>query len=141
MIMRTEIQLTDESLLPVEQIPLGGRYAVRGYRENQFVRDMAVIASLESRIPIVRDTNWADYLQLAPFYDFGWAENKELDNPNPNQISSIGIGLRWGLTLPAPIRLNPSFEIYWGYPLRDVDTPGGDLQDDGWHFQFVVKAF
>src|SRR5262249_14480031 len=38
-IFRTDVQLSRDPLLTLEQISVGGRYSVRGYRENQFIRD------------------------------------------------------------------------------------------------------
>ncbi|MGD9973800.1 MAG: ShlB/FhaC/HecB family hemolysin secretion/activation protein, partial [Desulfatirhabdiaceae bacterium] len=37
-IFRTDVQLSNEPLLSLEQMAVGGRYSVRGYRENQMVR-------------------------------------------------------------------------------------------------------
>ena len=106
------------------------------------VRDQALITSLEARVPLIRDKGWTEYLQLAAFFDFGEAWNKSRDNPSPDNISSIGLGLRWaGFLMKTPFEIRPKFEIYWGHPLRNVDTPGGDLQDDGIHFQFVIQNF
>ena len=142
-IFKTDVQLANDPLLPLEQIPVGGRYSVRGYRENEFVRDNGFVTSLEARIPIVRDKPWADYLQLAPFVDFGMAWNTGQPTPDEDMLISTGIGLRWGLTLlqrPVPIR--PEFEIYWGYPLKDLERNGnGNLQDMGIHLRFVLAAF
>lgn len=142
LIFRTDLQLSNDSLLGLEQISVGGRYSVRGYRENQMVRDQGLITSIEARIPVVRDKGWTEYLQLATFFDFGAAWNKNRETPYPDNISSIGLGLRWaGFLMKTPFEIRPKFEIYWGYPLRDVETPGGDLQDDGIHFQFVIQNF
>ncbi|WP_300460421.1 ShlB/FhaC/HecB family hemolysin secretion/activation protein [Desulfobacula sp.] len=142
LIFRTDLQLSNDSLLGLEQIAVGGRYSVRGYRENQMVRDQALITSVEARVPLIRERGWTEYLQLAAFFDFGAAWNKFLTTPSPNNISSIGLGLRWaGILMKSPFEIRPKFEIYWGCPLRDVDTPGGNLQDHGIHFQFVVKNF
>ena len=140
-IFRLDVQLSSQPLLPLEQIAVGGRYSVRGYRENQLVRDNGLIVSLESRLPIVRNKPWADFIQLAPFVDFGRAWNTTLPTPDPKILASIGIGLRWAMTLTAPFLLQPQFEIYWGYALKKVDTTGGDLQDLGVHLQFVLAAF
>jgi hemolysin activation/secretion protein len=52
-IARSDVQLASQPLLPLEQIAVGGRYTVRGYLENQVVRDNAVLASVETRIPLV----------------------------------------------------------------------------------------
>jgi hemolysin activation/secretion protein len=140
-IFRLDVQLSSQPLLPLEQIAVGGRYSVRGYRENQLVRDNGLVVSLESRLPIVRNKPWADFIQLAPFVDFGKAWNTTLPTPEPKNLVSIGIGLRWAMTLTAPFLLRPQFEIYWGYALKEVETTGGDLQDLGLHLQFVLAAF
>ncbi len=140
LIFRTDVQLSDEPLLPLEQIAVGGRYSVRGYRENLMVRDNGLVTSLECRIPVIRDRKWADFIELAPFYDFGRAWNEDRRTPNPKDISSMGIGLRWALTLENPIRLKPRFEFYWGNAFRNADYAEYDLQDDGIHFQFVMES-
>jgi len=141
MIFRTDLQLANDPLLPLEQIAVGGRFSVRGYRENQMVRDNGLISSLEFRIPLIRDKSWADIVQLAPFVDFGRAWNKDISTPEPKDISSAGLGLRWEVTLPLPLQLKPQFEIYWGVPFRDIETSGGDLQDHGIHIQLTIAAF
>jgi len=143
MVFRTDVQLAAQSLLGVELISIGGRYTVRGYRENTMVRDNAVIASLESRIPLLRDRNWADYIQLVPFFDYGHGWNTDLPTPSLDTISSAGLGLRWAATFKhGSNELRPQFEIFWGYPFKDVDIPSDerDLQDDGIHFQLVFSA-
>ena len=142
-IFRSDLQFAHERLLVLEQMAVGGRYSVRGYRENTFVRDNAFVTSLEVRVPLVRNRRWADYLQLAPFVDYGraWATLPPVDKPL--DIASVGIGLRWALTIPAAaaIDIRPQLEVYWGYPLRDIKTSGGDIQDKGVHFQFVLGFF
>jgi hemolysin activation/secretion protein len=141
-IFKTDIQLAADPLLSLEQIPVGGRYSVRGYRENLFVRDNAVIASVEVRVPLIRNTRWADYLQLAPFFDYGRAWNTTQPTPPEKDIYSVGIGLRWAMTWRLrAFRVRPEFEIYWGHALKDIDTFGNDLQDDGVHLQFTLSVF
>ncbi|SPF48702.1 conserved exported hypothetical protein [Syntrophobacter sp. SbD1] len=141
-VVRTDMQLSDDPLLPLEQIPVGGRYSVRGYPENTFVRDNAVISSMEVRFPLVRDKSWADYLQLAPFVDFGQAWNTKEPTPPGDVLASVGIGLRWALTaLKKPFPMKPEFEIYWGYALDNIATSGNSLQANGVHLQFTVTAF
>ncbi|GJQ58679.1 MAG: ShlB/FhaC/HecB family hemolysin secretion/activation protein [Candidatus Scalindua sp. AMX11] len=146
-LLRTDIQLANEQLLPLEQMSVGGRYSVRGYRENLMVRDNVIIASFETRIPIVRDKRWADYVDLVPFVDYGkaWfgrAWNSKPHTPDPKAIASVGIGVRWAVTLPKPIEIRPQFELFWGHQLNNVETsPDHDLQDDGIHFQFSMNLF
>ncbi|MBN2231666.1 MAG: ShlB/FhaC/HecB family hemolysin secretion/activation protein [Deltaproteobacteria bacterium] len=141
-ILRADLQLADKSLLPLEQFAVGGRYSVRGYRENQLVRDQGFITSLESRIFLARNTRWADYLQLAPFFDYGRAWNRDLPTPAVKHIAGAGLGLRWGATWEIAGRtLKPRLEVYWGVPLRRLSTPEHDLQDNGIHLQFALAGF
>lgn len=143
LILRSDVQLAADPLLSLEQFAVGGRYTVRGYRENTLVRDNAFVASLEARIPIIREVPWADSVEVAPFVDFGRGWNNSGPKPEIPSISSVGLGLRWAVTVPAfaGYRLRPSLEVYWGHALRDVETENGNLQDKGVHFQFVLAAF
>jgi hemolysin activation/secretion protein len=141
-IVRADLQLSDDQLLTLEQVAIGGRYSVRGYRENTMLRDNAFLGSVEVRIPVLRNLPFADVVQVAPFFDYGRGWNaRPLPAGVPLDISSIGVGLRWALTIRSPIPLRPQFEIYWGHPLRKVETLGGNPQDDGIHFQFVLNIF
>jgi hemolysin activation/secretion protein len=156
LIARTDVQLTPDPLLVLEQVSVGGRYTVRGYRENTLVRDNALIASLELRVPLARNRRWADYLELAPFFDYGRGWNAVGDTPSPTDIYSVGMGLRWGLTFPGVVSVRPQFEVYFGYrlretrilgqadPLQDVIVSGdrGDKKGHaGVHFQFLLAVF
>ena len=155
-IARADVQLTPDPLLTLEQVAIGGRFTVRGYRENTLIRDNAVLASLELRVPLIRNARWADYLELAPFFDYGRGWNSVVDTPDPLDIYSVGLGLRWALTFPGVVSVKPQFEVYFGYRLRDVRTVGSpdSLQDvlvtksrdqdkahAGVHFQFLLAVF
>jgi hemolysin activation/secretion protein len=140
-IFRTDLQLSDDPLLSLEQISVGGRYSVRGYRENTMLRDRAIITSLETRVPLIRNVFWADFVELAPFFDFGRGWNRERKTPGPQDIASVGVGIRWALTTSWPVPIKPQFELYWGHRLRKVEKPGGSLQDNGIHLQFVLGLF
>src|SRR5262249_60819609 len=83
----------------------------------------------------------ADYLQLAPFVDYGRAWQSKRPTGEPEYLASVGIGLRWAATIRSAVPLRPAFEIYWGHKLKNVVTPGGNLQDKGVHFQFLLGAF
>ena len=142
LLFRTDAQISNQPLLPLEQIAVGGRYTVRGYRENLLVRDQALIASVELRIPLVQNAPWAEYLQLVPFSDYGYAKNRDLPTLDPTGIYSVGLGLRWGLPLmKSPADLKLDFEIYWGYAIKDVTYPDHNLHDEGIHFQIAVTGF
>ncbi len=141
LIFRTDVQLTNQPILTLEQIALGGRYTVRGYPQNTLVRDNAFMASLEARVPIVRNKSWADYVELAPFFDYGRGWNTDRPTDGPPDLSGIGIGIRWGLTIQSPVHLRPQFEVYWGHPLRKIQTSATAVQGNGLYFQFLLSAF
>jgi hemolysin activation/secretion protein len=141
LILRADTQLTPDSLLGLEQFAVGGRYTVRGYRENTFVRDNALVLSAEARLPVARNVRWADYVEIAPFVDAGKAWNSNSPGDRAPYITSAGVGLRWGARLPGTLPLRAQFEVYWGYPFRRVFTGGSNLQDQGIHFNLIVGAF
>jgi hemolysin activation/secretion protein len=136
LLARVAAQLANDRLFPLEQMPVGGRFSVRGYRENTLVRDDAVLASFESRIPVWRFASGEDRLQFAQFVDFGHAWNAKGDTPDPSTLASVGVGLRW-MILPQE---RARFELYWGQQLNHIRGGEGNLQDHGIHLQLVVQA-
>ena len=143
-LFHANLQLANDTLLPLEKMSIGGRYSVRGYRENQYVRDNGTSASLEWRFPVFRlpipglSKSIADgRVQLATFADFGWAKNTEVKSPAPNTIWSWGLGILWD---PSP-KLHS--ELYWGRPFRSIrrgQRTKHDIQDYGIHFQLNIRA-
>lgn len=139
-IFRTDVQLANDPLLPLEQFAIGGATTVRGYRENLLVRDNGAVVSLEGRIPAFRlpipglgPGPAGASVQLAPFVDFGVAWNTGRPTPDPETIESAGLGLRWD---PTPWIHG---ELYWGYAFRDINVADAGLQDSGIHFAFGLS--
>lgn len=135
LIFRLSGQWTSEPLLALEQFSVGGFSTVRGYLENQLVRDRGIVSSMEFRIPVLYNKAGAGIVQIAPFFDYGGAWNVE-GSPNPTSIYSVGTGLL----------VNPgkhfSLEFYWGYRLQHVDAPDGSgAQGLGISFRINVQAF
>ncbi len=133
------MNVSDDPLLPVEKFAVGGARTVRGYRENQFVRDNGVVASLEWRFPVFPDKkrDGRYRLQLVPFIDFGrsWDEDDTLSTSEAESISSIGLGFLWE---PTPAW---HIELFLGHAFDDVDNPNDDdLQDDGVHFRLSYSV-
>ena len=128
-------QVSADPLLALEKMPIGGFNTVRGYRENQLVRDNGQAASVEWRVPLTRlrvgERFYPRNLQVAPFVDFGrsWDLKNGLTNSTAQAIYSSGLGLLWN-----PIA-GLHAEIYWGYAFRDAANPGNNLQDKGVHFR------
>lgn len=129
-IFRTDFQIADDNLMPMEEIAVGGANTVRGYRENQLVRDNGLIASLEVRKSIFQSESNQHLIQIAAFSDYGraWAENDAIETAT---IYSVGLGMRWQWNRTG------AADLYWGKPLKDVNNPDDSLQDDGIHFKLV----
>ena len=142
---RMDMQLANSPLFSLEQVALGGRYTVRGYREVTILRDNSFIASIESRFPLVRWGNGEPMIQLAPFIDVahGWNLGENRPAPTapitsfPDTLASVGIGLRWNI-LPND---RANFEIYWGQQLKHVARISHTVQDHGVHMGIVVNLF
>ncbi len=135
LILRTDVQLTDQPLLSLEQFTLGGADSVRGYRENQIVADEGVFSSAELRLPLLFDKTGSPVVQLAPFFDFGAARNVDGHTPDPTTIFSAGVGL----LISPNRRLNA--QLYWGHRFHRVATSGNDPQDLGIYFKVSYEAF
>lgn len=133
---RMDLQVANDRMFPLEQFAVGGRFSVRGYRENTLIRDNAFLYSLEPRIPLWTSKEGYDLLQLAPFVDVGHAWNAKGPTPDPQTLASVGAGLRFNL-------FSHGFaSVYWGHQLNHVSVPGatGNLQDHGVHVQVTINV-
>jgi hemolysin activation/secretion protein len=133
---RVDGQLTSDPLLSMEKFALGGVHTVRGYRENQLVRDNGVVASVELRIPVLRGASNPFNAALVPFADFGhgWDESgpARLDT---DTIASLGIGMRFSLFGAV------TGELFYGGHLTGRPGENGDgLQQHGVHFRLTVDT-
>ena len=134
LIAHLDVQLANAHLFPLEQFAVGGRYSVRGYRENTLVRDNAEIAGLEARYAVWRSAAGEDVVQAAAFADFGRGTNTNAASSDPDTLGSLGLGVIWN------IMRGSRFEIYWGIPLNHITTADGNLQDHGVHLQLIVEV-
>jgi hemolysin activation/secretion protein len=138
LLFRTNIQLANNELLSLEKFSIGGHASVRGYRESQLIRDNGISASLEWHVPIGHlsfDDPDEGKIHLVPFVDYGRGDNKDRSTPEPKDISSVGIGMRW-----SPLK-NVHTQFYWAKALRNISQPEDDhdLQDEGFHFEIYVN--
>jgi hemolysin activation/secretion protein len=95
------------------------RISVCGYRENQLVRPNGLIASLESRILLVRNRRSAELLQAVPFVDIGRGWNGELKTRAHN-AGQHKTGLALGGTFHIVVPLRAPFEVLWGHRSTEV---------------------
>ena len=127
-IVRASTQVTSQHVLSMDGLAIGGVTTVRGYRENQLIRDRGHVLNLELDIPILRIPAADFSLNVAPFIDYGAGRNQ---TGTTDKLSSAGIALhsRWGqfaldLVLARPLSYS-----------RNVTLAHGTLQDKGVHFQ------
>ncbi len=132
LLLRANIQWTDDQLLSLEQFSIGGFTTVRSYRENTLVRDRAFTSSAELRIPLKFNKRGKETIQLASFIDFGKASNNGSVDDRIESISSAGLGVLFNFD-------HVTAQLYWGQQLRDIDYNDNDLQDQGFHFQMIFN--
>ncbi len=96
-LIRAEAQLASGSLLPSEQLGLGGLRTVRGYSEREALADSGWWGSFEARSPAWQAPLFQKELtaQGLLFVDHGFAWQ---DHANNVQLWSLGVGARvgWG---------------------------------------------
>ncbi|MCP6760539.1 MAG: ShlB/FhaC/HecB family hemolysin secretion/activation protein [Fischerella sp. CENA71] len=139
LVLRSEMQFASTSLVPIEQIRLGGLQTVKGYRQDQFLTDNGLFASAEVRFPVWRRRQIEGVLQVIPFINFGVGWNNS-DNssstPDPNTLIGTGLGLQWQMGETFSARLD------YAVPLIDVE---GDrdrtLQEQGLYFSINYSPF
>ena len=134
--VRSDLQLSPDSLLPTEQFALGGQQSVRGYRQDALLTDNGILASAEIRFPLLRIDSIKGLLQIAPFVDFGmgWNNISSL-TPDRNTLVGVGLGLQWQMG----DRLTTRFD--WGIPLLELNAGKQSLQEQGLYFSLVYSLF
>ena len=135
LVLRTDIQYSSNSLMSLEKITLGGMSSVRGYRENQFLRDNGMIASAEYRILVWGGQSETGRLQLAPFIDYGNSWNSDVTPASPHSIASYGLGLLWEYGRQFQARL------YAAKASHHFQQTTHYLQDSGIHFAMSYLFF
>ena len=143
LVLRGDVQLTPDRLLPIERIAIGGVDTVRGYRENELVVDNGWITSAELRIPLGRlalprlsPEPDDGAVQLVPFVDAGGGWNIDAPDPEKDLIYAVGAGLRWQPNRRLDLRLD------FAPPLVDVPEPeDDDLQDLALYFELVMRFY
>lgn len=131
-VVRGTVQRSPDGLLSLDGLSVGGVNTVRGYRENQLVRDQGEYINLEFDYPWTRNTGTAMTLNLIPFVDYGRAQNR---NGPDATLASAGLAAR--------IACNGLVaDLVVSRRLRQVDAVAGKesaLQDKGIHLQMSYK--
>lgn len=136
LVLRSDLQLSPDALVPIEQFALGGQQSGRGYRQDALLTDNGFFSSAEVRVPLLRVSSIKGVLQLAPFIDLGvgW-NNTGNTGPNRNTLLGVGVGLQWQMLDSLTARFD------WGFPLLDLNSNGGSLQEQGLYFSLNYSLF
>jgi len=127
--LNVNYQKSNDTLPAFERIGLGGHATVRGYRENQWLKDSGLTASLSFSAPILQALGGEGIsLRAEVFYDYGRGENSEeaLNVETDVELSSAGFGLS------AEYR-NLKFQIQKAVRYERKGKLGNALQDSGIH--------
>ncbi|MBD2435503.1 ShlB/FhaC/HecB family hemolysin secretion/activation protein [Nostoc sp. FACHB-110] len=135
LLVRGDLQLAADSLVPLEQFGLGGQLSVRGYRQDTLLTDNGLLFSSEFRFPIFRASKIGGVLQLTPFIDVGQGWNTKSSDPATSTLVGTGFGLLWKQGNNFSARLD------WGIPLISVDGNKGSLQENGLYFSMQYSLF
>lgn len=135
LLLRSDLQVANQALVPTEQFSLGGGLNIRGYRQDALLGDNGWFNSAEIRATVLRIPQWKTSLQLTPFIDFGKVWNSDDFALETNTLVSTGIGLRLQISDYFTSRLD------WGIPLVDLDTERDSLQENGVYFSLEAKPF
>lgn len=130
LLLRSDVQLSPDSLVPLEQFSLGGAGSGRGYRPDLLLSDDGIFTSAELRVPILRVPDVKGILQVTPFVDFGVGWNQ----PNADSstaLLSVGAGLLWQMGDRFSARLD------YGFPLTNGDRNDTTGED---RFSFSVNC-
>ena len=137
LLLRSDLQLADRPLVPLEQLSIGGQQSVRGYRQDQLLADNGLFTSAEIRTPILKIPKLQTTVQLSPFFDFGtiWNHSDSETKILKKTLSSVGLGLRF------LVGSNFNARIDWGIPLVKLDKTGDTLQENSIYFTVEYKPF
>ena len=130
LIARLTVQHTPDRLLALDGLTLGGISSVRGFRENQLVRDRGAYLNLEFEYPWIKgaELRWT----LSPFFDYGRVSRQ---GEAATTLASWGLASRW-LWKGWQLDLVLADRLRQPDALRDA---GDSLQDQGVHLQLAWK--
>ena len=135
MLVRADLQLSTDPLLSIEQIAVGGGRSVRGFRENQVVRDNGFILSAELQVPVWRTRLDRSLAELGLFVDHGSAWDRRRGQSPDRTLTSAGLALR--------VRPTETVrgELSWAHRFRDDLVKGDRLQRNGVYFEVAWDVF
>ncbi|MGK7940882.1 MAG: ShlB/FhaC/HecB family hemolysin secretion/activation protein [Crocosphaera sp.] len=134
-LIRSDIQISSDPLIPLEQFVLGGAGTVRGYAQNYRLKDNGIIATAEIRLPVLRMEEYETLVQVIPFVDYGSGWNLKRPTVHPATLASVGLGVLWQQGDMFSARLD------WGIPLTPNNRIDNTWQEHGIHFSLIFNPF
>lgn len=135
-LFRSDVQLADRPLVPLEQFTLGGIFSARGYRQDALFSDNGVFVSLDLQLPIYSTNSGENVLQLIPFVDVGTTWNSGSESRlDTNTLASVGLGLQWQMGERFNVRLD------YGIPLVNIESRDRTWQEKGLYFIIQYNPF
>lgn len=133
LLIRAEVQWSDDLLVPAEQYSIGGPENVRAYPSAHQLMDRAWFASFEYIInaPFIADRpafgnrTWGEVLQFSVFYDIAVGRlNDPLNSEESTYENYKGLGFGFRFNLPGSL----DSRLMWAWA---VDAPNsGDVGND-----------
>lgn len=131
LLLKADLQMSDQPLLSAERFSLGGANTVRGYRKGVLSRDNGLQLTAEFSSPINSLLNLTSHdtrpLKASLFIDYGLGKNRH--SRDTRKLYSWGLGLTWRSR-------HISAELYAAKALKEIDIGLDDaLQDRGITFK------
>lgn len=128
---RADAQLSNDGLLPLEQFAIGGANTIRGYRENELVRDEGFSTSVQLTVPLFDELDYSGRLGSLDGYvfsDFGEGSFRSDIQDTADALWSVGMGFVWEFTPDWQV------EAVFAHAINDPQSrPNSILQDEGIH--------
>ena len=135
LLLRSDIQLSSDDLVPLERFSLGGINSVRGYRQDALLGDSGIFTSAEVIIPFYRWSNGQSSVSAIPFVDFGTTWSNSDERLEEDTVVSLGVGVRLDLSDTLNARID------YGIPLIEVSDSDDTLQENGVYFSVEYFPF
>ncbi|BDA71939.1 surface antigen (D15) [Rivularia sp. IAM M-261] len=137
LLVRSDVQLANTALVPLEQFTLGGIFSARGYRQDALFSDNGVFVSADLQLPIYSTAKGNNILRVIPFVDVGttWNSGSESTLDTTNTLASVGLGLQWQMGEQFNARLD------YGIPLVNIDARERTWQEKGFYFTLQYNPF
>ena len=125
-------QYSDDMLVSLEQMSIGGPYSVRAYSQAEFLVDSGLFASVEYVLnapfiadkPAFQNRTWGQVLQVSAYLDHGagWINRLPAGQEQSIELTGLGVGVQ--MFVPA--------NVFAGL----LNMAGAKLLDREWQFAF-----